>query len=103
MSPYFELPDKPVQLSAKIPSSTKRLLEVVRRIWQIQARARGADEKTVAGIDMTHVVQRLLKIGGEGALGEVLERAKLRHLPQSDADWDAIEAAIRAEGTSSSK
>jgi hypothetical protein len=78
-------PDPKVQLNLRVPRSTKDGIEAIVRLWTSMAVARGEEHEH---IDLSYVARRLLKVGIEGAFDEV------GGIPQSEDDWEKVEAAI---------
>lgn len=93
---YFELPERRVQVTAKLPESLKAGLHATVRLWKLMARVRGMDP---SDIDLTHVIARLLKIGVDGVWAQAGAIAGLNGMPKDDAEWALLEAALikRAE------
>lgn len=72
----FELPEGTVKISSRIPGDTAARIDVIRRIWQTEARVQAAQKGAVKGfkgqeladyveaaadrVDLSHVVARLL-------------------------------------------
>jgi hypothetical protein len=91
---YFELPERRVPLNFRVPETLKLHLQAVVRLWKLMAKARGKDAAFLKSIDMTHVCERLLKVGVDGVWAKAGEMAGLQGMPTSEDDWDALERAI---------
>lgn len=98
--PYFEPPEKRVQVTFKIPESLKGHLMAVVRLWRAKAIAGGHDPDD---INLTYVAERLLRVGVEGVWGETGKLVGLNGAPTSDDEWAALEKAIAREAVKDSK
>jgi hypothetical protein len=81
----YEPTEKKVAINVRVPLSTKATMDDLVRLWRLYAEARG-DEVDVN--DLSYVVRRLLRVGGDQAFGEFGGR------PKDEAGWKAIEAVI---------
>lgn len=89
---YYEAPEeKKVNLNLRVEESIRRGLESLVRLWKLYAKARGEDPDNV---DLTFVIKRLLRVGLDGAFGEVLAEAKLERMPNTDAEWARFEKTL---------
>lgn len=81
LAAYYEPPDPKVQLTARIRRSTRNMLDGVVRLWKERARLDSDDPEHV---DLTFVVERLLRVGAEGAFSE--------HggMPETEEQWAAL-------------
>lgn len=91
---FYEPPERKVALNLRVEESLKRGLENLVKMWRAMAIARGHDPKAW---DLTEVSKRLLRVGIEGAFTEALNEVGLKRLPTSDADWQALEAALEKQ------
>lgn len=104
VSNYFELPEKRVALSARVPESLKGQLSAIVRLWRIRAVARGMTTQEAEGsIDMTYVIERLLKVGVEGVWAQEGAAIGLTGMPSDDAEWGALERSILKDAAKRSK
>ena len=65
---YFEVPDRKVQTAVRLPKSLLEQLDGVVRLWRAMAEARGEGSESV---DRAYVINRLLRVGVDGAFAEV--------------------------------
>ena len=78
--------------SFRIHPDLERGIEALNELWKIEAKERGDDP---AKINKSHVVNRLLRVGLDGAFEGVKKDAGLKALPESEAEWQVFEAALK--------
>lgn len=89
----YRPPPTPWMLRLRSTEEFRAELEDVVRLWKVHADARGDDADK---IDLAHVVRAILEAGVSGAF------ANYGGHPKTDAEWAAIEKAIR-QGVASAK
>jgi hypothetical protein len=89
---YEPPPEKREPVSARVPASLKERLLGVVRLWKIQAKVRGEKDHQIARVDLSHVVERLLKSGVDGVWLRAKETTGL-DFPETEAEWAMIERA----------
>lgn len=82
---YTPAPEKKVPLNMRVPASLRKKLEMLVRLWKVQAEA-NKDDPT--NIDVTHVATELLKDG------VALAFKKYGGFPEDEAAAAAVEKAI---------
>jgi hypothetical protein len=103
----FREPEGPKQmLGVKITPALRARLDAVVRLWKIRARLRAEaaatdkskakqeGEEAAARVDLSHVCTRLLDSGVDKAWGEVLKLADLEAAPETNEQWERLEAAL---------
>jgi hypothetical protein len=96
---YTPAPEKKVPLNMRVPASLRKKLDMLVRLWKVQAIA-NKDDPT--NIDVTHVATELLKDG------VALAFKKYGGFPEDEAAVKAVEKAIAdgvnlADGSSTPK
>ena len=84
-------PRKRVLLTTRQPEDVRAGLETVRELWRLRAELNGDDADA---IDLTYVVERLLRVGIDGAWGQALHAAGLEHVPQTPEDWQKLRKGL---------
>lgn len=84
-------PRKRVLLTTRQPEDVRAGLETVRELWRLRAELNGDDADA---IDLTYVVERLLRVGIDGAWGQALEAAGLEHVPSTPEEWQRLRRAL---------
>lgn len=95
---YTPAPEKKVPLNMRVPASLRKKLEMLVRLWKVQATANKHDP---TNIDVTHVATELLKDG------VALAYKKYGGFPEDEAATKELEKAITdgvvlADGAASS-
>lgn len=96
---YFEMPEKKVVLSVRVSEGLKEQLLLVVELWQALAEAKGGDPES---INLTHVVERLLRVGVDGTWGQVGHLAGLDGMPRTAEEMAKLKAAIIREAQAQS-
>ncbi len=78
--------------SFRIHPDLERGIEALIELWKVEASQRGDDPEKIT---KSHVVNRLLRVGLDGAFEGVKKDAGLKALPESDAEWQTFEAALK--------
>lgn len=92
--PYFDPPDKRVQVHIRIWLSLRESARDLGRLWRILHVLRKAkandphDESDHGDIDLSYVLARLIRVGLEAAWKEVGGR------PRTDEEWSALEQRL---------
>lgn len=97
MTEYFRLPEKSTHLNLRVPESLKADLLNVVRLWKLMAKAAGAKDEAIEDITLTHVCERLLRIGVDGVWAQAGSKAGLSGAPQNDEEWAALARAIASK------
>jgi hypothetical protein len=87
-------PRKRVLLTTRQPEDVRSGLETVRELWRLRAELNGDDADA---IDLTFVVERLLRVGIDGAWGQALHAAGLKHIPHTPEEWQQLRKALAAK------
>jgi hypothetical protein len=82
---YTPAPEKKVPLNMRVPASLRKKLEMLVRLWKVQAQANKHDP---TNIDVTHVATELLKDG------VALAFKKYGGFPEDEAATKDLEKAI---------
>jgi hypothetical protein len=88
---YEPPPEKREPISARVPASLKARLLAVVRLWKAQAKARGDDPELV---DLSHVVERLLKTGVDGVWSRMEASAGIDGPPKTEIEWTQLEKLL---------
>ena len=91
---YFEMPERKVVLSVRVSEGLKEQLQLVVELWQTLAEAKGGDPES---INLTYVVERLLRVGVDGTWGQVGHLAGLDGMPKNAKEMARLKAAILRE------
>ena len=87
-------PRKRVLLTTRQPEDVRAGLETVRELWRLRAELNGDDADA---IDLTYVVERLLRVGIDGAWGQALHASGLKHIPRTPEEWQQLRKALSAK------
>jgi hypothetical protein len=87
-------PRKRVLLTTRQPEDVRAGLETVRELWRLRAELNGDDADA---IDLTFVVERLLRVGIDGAWGQALHAAGLEHIPRTPEEWQQLRKGLTAK------
>lgn len=91
---YYESPKEKVQIGPfRVHPDRRRGLEALMIFWRFEAPAKGDDPKK---IDLTHVADRLVAVGLDGAFEEILRELGLEQMPVTDSQWVRFEAALQS-------
>lgn len=77
--------------SFRIAPNLQKGLDALQRLWRVEAIARGDDPDKITS---SHVVNRLLAVGLDGAFEGVKKDAGLKDFPVSDAEWSAFDQVL---------
>jgi hypothetical protein len=86
-------PRKRVLLTTRQPEEVRAGLETVCELWRLRAELNG-DEADA--IDLTYVVERLLRVGIDGAWGQALHAAGLERVPSTPEEWQQLRKGLTA-------
>lgn len=87
-------PRKRVLLTTRQPEDVRAGLETVRELWRLRAELNGDDADA---IDLTYVVERLLRVGIDGAWGQALHAAGLERIPSTPEEWQQLRKGLSAK------
>lgn len=85
-------PRKRVLLTTRQPEDVRAGLETVRELWRLRAELNGDDADA---IDLTYVVERLLRVGIDGAWGQALHAAGLERVPSTPEEWQRLRKSLQ--------
>lgn len=95
MSDYWQTPpQKRETLTVRIPKDLKAHLEGVIELWRALAVIDGSDPEQV---NLTYVVERLLRVGVDGVWAQVGEPAGLSGMPRNKEEWELLKASMEAQ------
>lgn len=93
MSDYWQAPpQKRVSLTVRVPKDLKLHLEAVQELWRVLAALDNTDPESV---NMTYVVERLLRVGVDGVWAQVGHGAGLSGMPRNPEEWEQLKAYLR--------
>jgi hypothetical protein len=92
---WYGSPKKPKRRSPtsfRLASDLERGIDLLIGLWKLEAEDRGdAPDK----INRSHVVNRLLRVGLDGAFEGIKKDAGLKQMPSSESEWEQFEQAFQ--------
>lgn len=104
---YFDMPpEKRVPMNMRIPASLRAHLEAILELWKVVAETQGLDPDA---LDLTYVVERLLRVGVDGAWAQAAKEAGIEGTPKTPVEIERFKerilehARLRAEDSGNGK
>ena len=88
---YFEVPEKKEQITSRFSVSGLRAARALVTLWKIKAEIAGADPDDIT---LSYVLDRLVKVGADGAWAQALAAAGLQAVPDTQDEWGRLKASL---------
>jgi hypothetical protein len=92
VSDYWQAPpQKRVTLTVRIPKDVMEHLQGVIELWRVLAQQEHKDPDSV---NLTYVVERLLRVGVDGTWAQAAHGAGLSGMPRNKEEWEQLKAHL---------